>query len=92
MSGGERAEAAVEQAQKYACRALDTTLLDPLLDPFFDPFLPDPLLNADFEPLLHAFLQSALDREPFHAGDVLHFAFSFNLFNILPQSLLELLR
>src|SRR5690606_5748419 len=77
--GRERAEAAVEQAQQDTCSPLRTAFLEALFKPLFEPFL-------------HALLQPALDRKPFHAGDVLHFAFSFNVFNILPQSLLELLR
>ena len=50
-------------------------------------FLPA-LLAADADPLLHALgdplLHPLLDGDPFDAGDVSHFAFSFNVFNILP--------
>ncbi len=39
--------------------------------------------------LLDALLDAALGGEAFDAGDVAHFAFSFYLFDILPQSLFK---
>lgn len=41
--------------------------------------------DALLEALLNAQPHPALDREPLHAGDVLHFPFPFNGFEIVPH-------